>query len=93
MKSTKIFFGFHTAVLNPTEKNLAKELLKNIVEISDWNHDMIFEVMRKTMQHHKVRMPVLYKVFTGEERGLPLPETLEILGKAKTLSLLEKISD
>jgi len=36
-------------------------------------------------------MPVLYTIITGQERGLPLPESLEILGKEEVLSRLQKI--
>jgi glutamyl-tRNA synthetase len=91
-KSTKIFFSIHDFALSATEKELAKELQKELVAISTWNHDMIFEEMKKIMQKHSVRMPLLYKIFTGEERGLPLPETLEILGQEKTSTLLKQIT-
>jgi lysyl-tRNA synthetase class I len=91
-KSTKMFFGVHEYTLSAEEKELAKELQKNLVEISSWNHAMIFETMKKIMGEKSVRMPVLYKIFTGEERGLPLPESLEIFGKERTLNLLDRIS-
>jgi len=31
-------------------------------------------------------MPVLYKIFTGKETGLPLPDFLEALGKDVSLA-------
>jgi hypothetical protein len=37
-------------------------------------------------------MPILYKLLTGNEKGLPLPESLEILGKGKTLKRMSNIS-
>jgi hypothetical protein len=40
------------------------------------------------MIKYKIKMPLFYKIFTGKEKGLPLPETLEILGKEKTLARL-----
>ena len=36
-------------------------------------------------------MPILYYICTGEERGLPLPDSLEILGKEEILSRLKKL--
>lgn len=91
-KSTKIFFGFHEYRLSDTEKAIARELHKNLIAISHWNHAMIFEGMKKILEEHKVRMPLLYKILTGEDRGLPLPETLEILGKDKTIALLNHLT-
>lgn len=89
---TSIFFASQLAELtDPKEKELAKELYENMVAISEWNHVMIFGEMKKVMLAHKVRMSVFYKILTGSERGLPLPEVLDILGKDKTLSLLKQI--
>lgn len=90
--STKIFFESPQHTLDNKEKDFARELQKTLVAITSWDHDMIFEVMKKIMDIHKVRMPLLYKIFTGEERGLPLPQTLEILGKEKVLNLLNKLT-
>lgn len=89
-ESTKIFFNIPEVILEANEKELAKELYKELVATESWNHDMIFKAIKKIMEEHKVRMPVFYKIITGAERGLPLPETLEILGKEKTLDLLGK---
>jgi len=84
--STEIFFKDLDFELSDKEKELAKELSKELIAIDTWNHDMIFEAIKKIMTEHSVKMSVFYKIFTGKERGLPLPETLEILGKEKTLS-------
>jgi len=89
--STKIFFGPVTAEFTDQEKELAKELSEKFSSLSDWNHDMIFEEMKKIMTHKGIRMPALYKVLTGAERGLPLPQVLEILGKEKTIAILERV--
>jgi glutamyl-tRNA synthetase len=83
---TEVFFG---NVSNVEDEELAKDLKDAFTTLSDWNHDMIFQAMKKIMDERSIRMPVLYKVFTGKERGLPLPQVLEILGKDKTLALLE----
>ncbi|MBI5123294.1 glutamate--tRNA ligase [Candidatus Roizmanbacteria bacterium] len=84
---TKIFFA-SSRILEEVEKDLAKDLFDKLSALFDWESDMIFGEMKKVMEIRKIRMPVLYKLFTGEERGLPLPQVLEILGKEKTLSLL-----
>lgn len=89
--STKIFFESSNYTLNDKEKELAQKLQKGFIAISDWNHDMIFKATKKLMDKNKIRISVFYKIITGTERGLPLPETLEILGKERTLNLLERI--
>lgn len=87
---TKVFFDDVPSVIDSKEKELAKALYEKLIALSDWNHAMIFTEMKGIMQERKVRMSVFYKILTGTERGLPLPEVLEILGKEKTLSLLKQ---
>ncbi|HZE86685.1 MAG TPA: glutamate--tRNA ligase [Methylomirabilota bacterium] len=88
-KLTTVFFAKSAPTLSdPKEKELAKTLLENFSSISEWNDAMLLETMKNIMQFQKIRMPVLYKILTGAERGLPLPQTLAILGKEKTISIL-----
>lgn len=76
---------------NSDEKNAAEMLYASFSSIEDWTSENIFDVCKFVMEKFKVRMPVLYYLLTGEERGLPLPESLVILGKEKTLKRLERI--
>ena len=85
--ATKVFFAT-THSLEGIDQDLIKDLADKLSALVDWKSDMIFGEMKKVMEVQKIRMPILYKIFTGEERGLPLPQVLEILGKEKTLSLL-----
>ncbi len=86
---TKVFFAEKGHSESAEEKEVAKDLSHAFSSLSDWNHAMIFTEMKKIMETAKIRMPVLYKIITGEERGLPLPQVLEILGKERTLALLD----
>jgi len=88
---TAVFFVDAAAATNDQEKELAKSLLEKFSSLSDWNHAMIFEEMKKIMTDKGIRMPLFYKVLTGVERGLPLPQVLEILGKEKTVALLDSV--
>ncbi len=91
-KLTKIFFSDASMfVLSDMEKEVAKDLQSRFNSISDWNKDEIFHTMKGLLVKYKARMPLLYKLLTGEERGLPLPESIEILGKDKTLERLNTI--
>ncbi len=47
--------------------------------------------MRGVLSLHKAKGSLLYKIITGFESGLPLPESLAILGKEKTLGRIRKI--
>ncbi|MBF8250252.1 MAG: Glutamate--tRNA ligase [Candidatus Levybacteria bacterium] len=75
--------------LSDEEKNVAKALLEKFSEIKIWNQGTILSGMKETLVAHKAKGSVLYKIATGFEKGLPLPDSLEILGKEKTL---ERIS-
>ncbi len=76
---------------NDQEKKVAQQLLDLLIRVTDWQKDSIFIEFKKVMTTEKIRMPLLYKLFTGAERGLPLPESLAILGKERTLARLKRI--
>lgn len=76
--------------LTDEEKAVANDLAAEFERISDWNKDTILEAMRAVLQKNKIKGSMLYKILTGRERGLPLPETLELLGKEAALKKLSK---
>ena len=91
-KLTCIFFdNFKEAKFDKIDKLVASDLKNLLNDIDDWNHVKIFEKMKVLMTKNKIKMPVFYKIMTGYERGLPLPESLEILGIEKTLKRLEEV--
>jgi glutamyl-tRNA synthetase len=73
------------------EKELAaaNDLYDALEKQSQWDSDTIFQTMKTIMTQHGIKMPTIYKLFTGKERGLPLPQILEILGKERSLALLK----
>lgn len=77
-------------VTTDEDKKIAEALKREFIHIQTWNKDTILEALRKVLQTHSIRMPVLYTIITGQARGLPLPESLEILGKETTIARLEK---
>ena len=72
-------------VRNKKENEIRIELIEELSKISYWQKENILTVLKLVLQKYGIRMPVLYYIFTGKEKGLPLPESLEILGKDKTL--------
>ena len=85
------FFEEPKITLNQKEKMVARELLNQLSTIEQFNNEAILKMLKYVMAEKNLRMPVLYKIFTGQESGLPLPESLEILGKEKTLARLKRL--
>ena len=78
--------------LSLEKKNIAKALSENFSEIKNWNSETILSAMKKALILHKAKGSVLYEIATGFEKGLPLPDSLEILGKEKTLQRIKKVA-
>lgn len=96
MNTIKEFYPLSKHLLEKTsffiqtdiDKKIAQDLLTGFQTVTDWNKDSILEVFRAVLVQHSVRMPVLYTIITGQKQGMPLPESLEILGKEETLRRL-----
>jgi len=84
------FFREPKIKLNQKEKKIGEKLIKYLSTIEQWNNEKILEVMKYLMGRENISMPVIYKILTGKDRGLPLPQSLEILGKEKVLARLKK---
>ena len=75
--------------LDDKEKELAKKLLNEFQSIEKWDSEKILSAIKKVLESLSDRMPAVYKIITGSESGLPLPQTLEILGKDWTIKRLQ----
>ncbi len=75
-------------IVSKDTMEIARSLQNELDRIRIWNTDSILDALREVLKSHSIRMPVLYTIITGQERGLPLPESLEILGKEEALSRL-----
>lgn len=73
------------------EKEIIIDLQSVLSDLTDWTEQGIFVALKVVLEKHTARMPVLYYLFTGEERGLPLPQSLEILGKETVLTRLKQL--
>lgn len=72
------------------EKVIAEDLKAALTNVDLWIAENILFSLKEILKKHQIRMPIIYYMFTGEEKGLPLPESLEILGKEKTILRLER---
>ncbi len=82
------FFIEPTISLSGKELEIVEELKNKFSAIDTWEKDIILLLFKEVLQKYSIRMPVLYKIVTGVEKGLPLPESLVILGKDKVLQRL-----
>jgi len=76
--------------LSKEEKDIAKILLEKFSAVENWDRTTILLAMKETLALSKAKGSILYKITTGFEKGLPLPDSLEILGKEKTLERIKK---
>ncbi len=70
-------------------KKVGVALQDRFGSLTNWDKDAIMDVLRTVLKEHSIRMPFMYTIVTGQERGLPLPESLEILGKETVLRKLK----
>lgn len=85
---TQHFFDEPEITLDEKEKVIAQTLALELKTINLWTDEAIFSVLKKVMQEKNIRMPVLYKIMTGKPNGLPLAQSLVILGKDATIKRL-----
>lgn len=85
---TKFFFEKPKVKLSDKEKLAKKALHYEFKNIENWTAENILFALKNIMDKEGVKMKVFYKIITGEEAGLPLPQSLEILGKDETLQRL-----
>ena len=87
---TEHFFNPEIVSIDNENKKIAQDLRDTLAKIDGWNTENILYSLRGVLQSNGIKMPILYTILTGNPRGLPLPESLVILGKEKTLERLEK---
>lgn len=85
-----LMFDDTRTLRNDKEKEIAAQLKNDLEQISEdnWERDAIFKVFKSIMEKNNIKMNIFYYIFTGKERGLPLPEVLEALGKKSSLDRL-----
>ncbi len=85
------FFEEPKIGMEEKERAIARKLNTAFLKIEQWKKDIILAALKNVMQEENVRMPILYTVLTGKPSGLPLPESLEILGKETVLKRLSNL--
>jgi glutamyl-tRNA synthetase len=89
---TEFFFQAPTIIpRSEVEREIVGELISVLNALSLWTVEGILPLFKAVLEKYSVRMPVLYYLLTGLERGLPLPESLVLLNKDETLRRLQMI--
>ncbi|MBI1982405.1 MAG: glutamate--tRNA ligase, partial [Candidatus Levybacteria bacterium] len=87
---TRWIFEESEVLLNEKEKQLAQKLIEAFLAIEQFSNETILQTLKTLIKTEGVKMSNFYKIITGKETGLPLPQALEILGREKTLGILKK---
>ena len=78
-----------TAQMQPNDSNEMRQKIKEALEeIDAWNKQNILDSLMTKFIQQGVKFPAIYKAIYGVDRGLPLADTFELIGKEKTLELL-----
>lgn len=71
-------------------QDIKKQIKEDLEAIADWNKDTIAKVLIQKYVYGKiVSLKDMYMMLFGVEKGLPLSEAFEALGKEKTLALFQ----
>lgn len=73
------------------EKEVVIDLIQTLETVPSWTEQDIFLAFKAALEKHSLRMPTLYYLLTGSEKGLPLPQSVEILGKEETINRLKAL--
>lgn len=75
--------------LSADEKALKNDLRKDMENINDWKKETISAILFENyIKNKRCNFKVLYLLLLGVDRGLPLADTFEAIGKETTLRLL-----
>jgi len=77
-------------VLSSSEKAITQNLLNKLSALMDWKTQEILNVLRGILLEKHIKMKVVYKILTGNEQGLPIAESLELLGRDRVLKRLKE---
>lgn len=95
MKTLKEFDNLIDPFLSPPKITLSAEdkklktLLRNkLKNLQAWNLDSILDVIKKLVLKEGVEFRSIYKVVIGTDKGMPIANVLEILGRDKSLEML-----
>ncbi|MBU2632629.1 glutamate--tRNA ligase [Patescibacteria group bacterium] len=76
--------------LTSEEVEFKKRLEKGLGEVKIWNREEVSNFISAFLLKEGKRFPFLYKVLIGVDKGLPITDSLVVIGKEKTLELFKE---
>lgn len=67
---------------------IVKDIKQTFEKLSAWKSEDILEALRGILKKHGIKMNTVYRLLTGRDVGLPLPEYLESIPKEEILKRL-----
>ncbi|MFH1186716.1 MAG: glutamate--tRNA ligase family protein [Candidatus Levyibacteriota bacterium] len=97
IKTLKEFREMVTPFVKPCKLKLTSEEIefkkrfkKGLSSIKNWKREDISNFISPFLLKEGKRFPYLYKLLIGADKGLPVANVFEVLGKEKTLSLINE---
>lgn len=85
---TKPFISPTVGDISVTQKELKKTIWNELSTLDSWKKEDISEILlEKFVRAKVVTFPEIYKILISTDRGLPLSDTFEAIGKEKTYKL------
>ena len=95
MKTLKEFDNLIDPFLNPPkiplsaeDKKLKTLLRDKLTSLRTWNLDSILNVIKDLLLKEGIGFKSIYKIVIGIDKGMPIANVLEILGRDKSLKML-----
>jgi glutamyl-tRNA synthetase len=75
--------------LKEENNDLRKKVYDSLDALTTWDKQTILDMFMEDFLKKGIKFPSIYKAIYGVDRGLPIADTFELLGKEKTLQLLK----
>lgn len=74
---------------NEDDLRLRSDLFQSLESVTSWNKQTILDKLMSDFISKGMKFPQIYRAVIGEDKGLPLADTFELLGKEETLNRLK----
>lgn len=96
MKTFAEFRGLINPFINPErfeldqdDEGLRMKLSEKLHSISEWNTENLIGVLKEFAGENNINFKKYYKILINQKAGLPLADVFAIIGKEKTLQLMQ----
>jgi glutamyl-tRNA synthetase len=87
--SIEQMMGSNVSNIKDESLSLRKNLFDKFSALASWDKQAILDMLMTDFIKKGIKFPLIYEAIYGVDRGLPLADTFELLGRDKTLALLK----